>query len=350
MLRWFTDGLRRELAENGHSVPEDGEAPGLVIHVPEPDRVRPYRRQAQGTFVVSVISASGRPPDVLKAAYPLLVKTLSNLLIYLVPAASGGGVETHFVTLEQGSYPISGDGEADDDIFPEVYRRLSPLAQSRLVINNVFEPTLPRQQWQGDDQTRSLAKAGARLDALNLLPAPFPLTELLNEREMAHVLKLFGLGGLSYGNLSVRHDADSFWMSARGVDKSRLGTVGKDILLITGYLPEDRAMVVSVPEGVEPRSASVDAIEHWMLYTRHPPVGAIIHIHAWMEGIKSTRVNYPCGTQELAQEVADLVAAAPDPSRAVVGLRNHGLTITGRSLEDIFERIEGRIQPQVPME
>jgi len=32
-----------------------------------------------------------------------------------------------------------------------------------------------------------------------------------------------------------------------------------------------------------------------------------------------------------------------------VGLRNHGLTITGRSLRDIFERIEGRIIPQVPM-
>jgi hypothetical protein len=69
-----------------------------------------------------------------------------------------------------------------------------------------------------------------------------------------------------------------------------------------------------------------------------------------MEGIASTRVNYPCGTYELAKEVSELVAASPDPSRAVVGLKNHGLTITGRSLEDIFERIDGRILPQVPME
>jgi ribulose-5-phosphate 4-epimerase/fuculose-1-phosphate aldolase len=32
-----------------------------------------------------------------------------------------------------------------------------------------------------------------------------------------------------------------------------------------------------------------------------------------------------------------------------VGLRNHGLTITGPNLQDIFERIEGRIIRQVPM-
>ncbi|MFS8665438.1 MAG: class II aldolase/adducin family protein, partial [Limnochordales bacterium] len=69
----------------------------------------------------------------------------------------------------------------------------------------------------------------------------------------------------------------------------------------------------------------------------------------WMDNVPSTEINYPCGTYELAHSVAQKVREAPDPSRAVVGLRNHGLTITGRSLRDIFERIEGRIIPQVPM-
>jgi ribulose-5-phosphate 4-epimerase/fuculose-1-phosphate aldolase len=50
-------------------------------------------------------------------------------------------------------------------------------------------------------------------------------------------------------------------------------------------------------------------------------------------------VNYPCGTLQLATSVAELVHRAPDPSRAVVGLRNHGLTITGPSLAEIFERV-----------
>src|SRR5690606_33555352 len=107
--------------------------------------------------------------------------------------------------------------------------------------------------------------------------------------------------------------------------------------------------ILSVPPHIKPNRVSVDAIEHWMIYREHPPVGAIIHVHAWLDGIPSTEVHYPCGTYELAQSVAQKVREAPDPSRAVVGLRNHGLTITGRSLKDIFERIEGRIIPQVPM-
>jgi hypothetical protein len=134
------------------------------------------------------------------------------------------------------------------------------------------------------------------------------------------------------------------------VDKGRLADVGRDILLITDYLPERDAMLVSASPRVEPRYASVDAIEHWTLYTTYPGIGAIIHVHAWMDGVSSTRVNYPCGTYELAKEVAALVADAPDPTRAVIGLKNHGLTITGRSLEDIFDRIDGRLIPQIPME
>ena len=108
-------------------------------------------------------------------------------------------------------------------------------------------------------------------------------------------------------------------------------------------------MRLSVPPNVTPRRVSVDAIEHFMIYREHPSVGAILHIHAWMEDIASTRINYPCGTIELATGVADLVRQAPDPGHAVIGLRNHGLTITGESLDEIFARIDGKIQRQVPM-
>jgi len=64
---------------------------------------------------------------------------------------------------------------------------------------------------------------------------------------------------------------------------------------------------------VEPRRVSVDAIEHWMIYQEHPGVGAIVHVHAWVDGIEATDVNYPCGTEELARAVADLVRAEDDP-------------------------------------
>jgi ribulose-5-phosphate 4-epimerase/fuculose-1-phosphate aldolase len=133
------------------------------------------------------------------------------------------------------------------------------------------------------------------------------------------------------------------------VNKGALRTIGRDILMVKGYDADRNVMLLSVPPMIEPRRVSVDAIEHWMIYTSHPNVGAIVHVHAWMDGVASTQVQYPCGTRELAQAVSDLVDASPDPTRAVIGLRNHGVTITGPNLADILERTEGRIIPRVPM-
>ncbi|HEY8477457.1 MAG TPA: class II aldolase/adducin family protein [Chloroflexota bacterium] len=346
--QWFARGLKRILEAHGHRFIERPEPNvRLVINVVDIDRPKPYRRKAQATFVVSVVEARGEPPDILSAAYPILVRSLANVLIYLVP--QGGGVKAYFVTLELGRYPIVYDGGDEHAYFEQVYQRLAPLATSHLVIRNIFVPDLPPELWHGDEITRQLQWAGRQLDALNLLPAAFPIQEILSPRDYRHVQRLYGLGGLSYGNLSARRDGTSFWMSASGVNKGNLREIGRDLLLVKGYDARQEAIVLSVPPNVEPRRVSVDAIEHWMIYTEHREVQAIIHVHAWMDGVPSTEMNYPCGTVELASAVAELVRRAPDPSRAVIGLRNHGLTITGRSIPDIFERIEGKIIPQVPM-
>ena len=68
-----------------------------------------------------------------------------------------------------------------------------------------------------------------------------------------------------------------------------------------------------------------------------------------MQGIPATDVNYPCGTEELAVAVADLLAREPDPEHAVIGLRNHGITATGETLDEILDRIEPKLVRQVPM-
>ena len=191
--------------------------------------------------------------------------------------------------------------------------------------------------------------AGRRLGDLDLLPSPFPIEDILDEREIRYVKRLYGIGGLSYGNLSARKDERRFWMSASGVDKSKLEIPGRDILLVSGYDEENGRMVLSVPPNVEPRRVSVDAIEHWMIYQAHPDVGAILHVHAWVDGIAATDINFPCGTEQLAESVAELVAQEPDPAHAVIGLRNHGITATGDSLPEILDRIEPRILRQIPM-
>ncbi|MES1248300.1 MAG: class II aldolase/adducin family protein, partial [Actinomycetota bacterium] len=226
--------------------------------------------------------------------------------------------------------------------------RLAPLARSRLVIDNEFRPDLEPALWGGDVHTESIVDAGRRLDGLGLLPAPFPVDELVDERDLRHIKRLYGIGGLSYGNLSERLD-DRFWMSASGVDKGKLETVGRDILLVSGYDADARRIVLSVPPGIEPRRVSVDAIEHWTIYREHPGIGAILHVHAWVEGVAATEVNFPCGTEELALTVAELLAREPDPDHAVIGLRNHGITATGATLEEILDRIVPSLLPQVPM-
>jgi ribulose-5-phosphate 4-epimerase/fuculose-1-phosphate aldolase len=86
-----------------------------------------------------------------------------------------------------------------------------------------------------------------------------------------------------------------------------------------------------------------------MIYQAHPDVGAILHVHAWMEGIPATDINYPCGTEELATSVAELIDRELDPAHAVIGLRNHGITVTGETLSEILDRIEPRVLRQVPM-
>jgi len=354
-LDWFVEGLRRVMADEGY---DERDRPGpdvqVVVHLPDPERLRPYRRKAAPTFVIAIVQLPERPTDLLRTGYPILVRCLANLAILVTDDADGPAA--HFITLEQGTYTLACAAD-EDKFFHAVFERVQPLASSRLVIGNEFVPDLPRELWDGDEQTRQITRAGERLGALDLLPAAFPIEEILSPRDLRHVMLLYGIGGLSYGNVSARRQPPTesgygpeFWMSASGVDKSRLVTVGHDVLLVRGYDPDNDAMVLSVPPDVEPNRVSVDAIEHWMIYREHPEVGAIVHVHAWIDGTVATEINYPCGTVQLAESVADLVRQAPDPSRAVVGQRNHGLTITGHSLDEIFDRIDGKIVRNVPMD
>ncbi|MCS6936555.1 MAG: class II aldolase/adducin family protein [Candidatus Bipolaricaulota bacterium] len=337
-LRSLSAGLRSVLEAHGYRYEPAPKAPQIVFNLIQPDAVQPYRRRAQATFVFSLLEAQRVPEDPIAEFYIYLVRALSNVLMVYTP-----GVGVRFLTLELGHY-VEPEGEG---FYERIWARIAPIARSTLVIENRFETDLEPHLWNGDELTRSLSWAGRKLAEWDLLPAPFPLEKILPPRDLRHVKRLYGIGGLSYGNLSVRKDSRRFWMSASGVDKSNLVQIGRDILMVKDY--DQNAIVLSVPPGVAVNRVSVDAIEHWMIYREHPDVGAIIHVHAWMDGVDQTQFNYPCGTYELAQAVAEKVRQAPDPACAVVGLKNHGLTITGRTLEEIIARVEGKLLRQVPM-
>jgi hypothetical protein len=339
----FASELSAALERAGFDHAEDPAEAALVINLIDAEDPKPFRRRSRGTFVAAIHETAEVPRDVLQANYPLLVRALANIVLCYVP---GRGV--WFTTMERGHYGVEAtNGEAA--LADGVIERLAPLARSRLVIANEFRTDLEPELWDGDEISAEIAWAGARMGDLDLLPAPFPIEDLLDERDLRQVKRLYGIGGLSYGNLSMRKDATRFWMSASGVDKSKLEIPGRDILLVSGYVEAESKMILSVPPDVEPRRVSVDAIEHWMIYQAHPGVGAILHVHAWMKDIPATDVNYPCGTEELAESVAELLAAEPNPDEAVIGLRNHGITVTGPGLMAILDRIEPDILRQIPM-
>ena len=312
----------------------------FVLNLIDHDDPRSFRRRNRGIFAAALHERDETPG--LAAEYPLLVRALANIVLCYVP---GEGV--WFTTMEQGHFLV--EGAEPHQLAQRVVNQLLPVATARLVIDNEFRTDLEPELWDGDEVTEEIQQAGERLDRLGLLPNPFPIEDVLSERDLRHVKRLYSIGGLSYGNLSMRKDERRFWMSASGVDKSKLETPGRDILLVSDYDEPNGRIVLSVPPGVEPRRVSVDAIEHWMIYQENPDVGAILHVHAWVEGIDSTQLVFPCGSEELASAVADLVRTHPDPARAIVGLRNHGITAVGESLTEILDRIEPKVLRQVPM-
>jgi Class II Aldolase and Adducin N-terminal domain len=345
-LAGFADLLGRELERVGFvRSGQDAREASLVLNLVDLDAPKPFRRGSRGTYVVALFERPTHPGSIeeaLRGDYPQLVRALANITLCHVP-----GEGAWFTTMERGHYGVHGDTE--EQLAEAVAERLLPLASSKLVIDNEFRTDLEPELWDGDDLTESIREAGIRLGKLDLLPNPFPIEDLLSERELRHVKRLYGIGGLSYGNLSARKDERRFWMSASGVDKTKLEVPGRDVLLVSDYDSEHGTIVLSVPPGIEPRRVSVDAIEHWMIYQEHPDVGAILHVHAWVQGIEATDINYPCGTEELARNVADIVDHAPNPGEAIVGLRNHGITATGPSLEAILDSIEPRVLREIPM-
>ena len=131
-LAWFADGLRDALETRGHVFVEAADDARLVINFFPEGSPRWFRRNGQAVFVTGVTHVEGSFEQPLARGYPLLVKSLSNLLVALV--GEGRAAETHFLTPEQGHYVVHNGGpNGQAGFFAQVYERLAPLASSTLV-------------------------------------------------------------------------------------------------------------------------------------------------------------------------------------------------------------------------
>lgn len=337
----------------GHELAPAEEGVKFVLNLTDMASPHLFRRRAQSVIIFSLVTADAPPEDLRSLCFTALIRSLSNVVLCAVPrpeaAADGGPAwEMYFTTPEAGFYHLPYDPEIVCD-------KLLPIAAARFAIDNRISEDLPPAFWETSPVIENLRRAAGRLGRLGVLPAPFPLRELLSEDIIRQIYSLFEMKGLSYGNMSAREripgfGGSTFWMTARGVDKSRVSVIGHDFLLVRGRDPETREILVSAPPTFDVRArVSVDAVEHELIYRTFPGVGAIIHVHAWVDGIVCTRQNYPCGTIDLAEEVVRMLRETPVPGRAVVGLKNHGITVTGPDLDDIFSRLEGRLRTEVRM-
>lgn len=344
----IADELTRELTDKGNKLAAPDENSNFVLNLIDIDSPRAYRRRSQEEMVVSITLIKEPTPDIKSACYVALVKSISNMLFGISLSEGKEKIKGYSITPEVGFVEFSYDPEL-------IYRYMYPVISSHFVLRNKVCDDLLLQENEVIPEVADLISFGKELSRLGVLPAPFPLTEFLDKDLIDQIYRLYQIKGLSYGNLSIRNvnhgmEGTTYWMTARGVDKSNLKGVGKDILLVKGFDPVNGEMIVSVPHLYDHRiRVSVDAIEHYMIYRSFPATGAIVHVHAWMDDILCTTQSYPCGTSELAENVVALLKQAPTPERTEVGLKNHGLTITGPNIPDIFQRIRGRLKINVPM-
>lgn len=340
------DALIDACLKNGDEYISSTDEANYTLNLTTLENPKSVRRKSRSLFVITFITGniSSAEEDKIKVlSYNALVKSLSNLLIYISP-----DLQTFFTTPEAGFYQIYFNPE-------EIYEKIKPIISSNFATDNRFVEDLPERFWNGSEITDQMGYYGKVLDELGVLPVPFPLKNFLTESQLNQLYKIYGITGASYGNLSAREripelSEDTFWMTGRGVDKSNIKIIGKDVLLVKDFDYDKREAIISMPPKYNPKArVSVDAVEHSMIYKAFPEIGAIVHVHAWIEGVFCTRQNYPCGTIELAKEVLELLKKSDNPLSTAVGLKNHGLTITGKNLEEIFNTFSHKLIREVEM-
>jgi len=347
-LLYLCNNLTVVIVKKGNEQVSSNENSNFVLNIIDLESPKAFRRKSQEEMVVSVTLVKDPIPDLKASCYVALVKSISNILFCISLQEGKERPKAYSITPEVGFTEFNYDPDS-------MYKYMYPVISSHFVLRNKLFNDLILEENEIIPEVEDLKAFGRVLHNLGVLPAPFPLIELLDKDLIDQLYRLYQIKGLSYGNLSIRNKnhnlgVTSYWMTARGVDKSNLKGIGKDMLLVKGFDKESGEMLVSVPPGYDPRiRVSVDAIEHYLIYREFPETGAIVHVHAWIDDVLCTTQSYPCGTWELAENVVKLLKKTSSPERTEVGLKNHGLTITGPDIKDIFRRIRGRLKTNVPM-
>ncbi len=277
-------------------------------------------------------------------SYEIGLRCMANLAGYTELTGDGPhDFRMTLITPERGHEVLEGGDSAADWLFDLLLQR----SDVTYIDENIVHTDLSEELRQGTDVTRKMQEMARRLDDLDLVPSAVAL-DGLSDRARRRFFKVLGQKQVSYGNMSARHDGDVFWMTGRGVDKAKLDVIGKDILLVSNFDPGAREIHITVPPGFEDSRVSIDSSIHATIYREFPEIGAMIHIHWFVDDIVYTDEHYPCGTIELCESTLDGLKLTDNPVRTILGLANHGIIVTGADLEDCWAQIEAKLPALQP--
>jgi len=277
-------------------------------------------------------------------SYEIGLRCMANLAGYT--ELTGDGPQDYRMTLitpERGHEVLEGADDAVDWLFNLLLQR----SDVTYIDENIVHADLAEELRAGTEVTAKMQEMAKRLDNLDLVPSAVAL-DGLSDRARRRFFKVLGQKQVSYGNMSARHDDEVFWMTGRGVDKAKLDVIGKDILLVSKFDPGAREVHITVPPGFDDSRVSIDSSIHASIYREFPEIGAMIHIHWFVDGIVYTDEHYPCGTIELCESTLDGLKETDNPLRTILGLANHGIIVTGADLEDCWTQIEAKLPALQP--
>ena len=74
-----------EFERDGFARVDDIADADFVLNMFDPEQPKAFRRQARGTYSASFYELDSPPDDVLRTSYPMLVRTLANVVVLRVP-------------------------------------------------------------------------------------------------------------------------------------------------------------------------------------------------------------------------------------------------------------------------
>ncbi|MDH5301145.1 MAG: methylthioribulose 1-phosphate dehydratase [Gammaproteobacteria bacterium] len=182
---------------------------------------------------------------------------------------------------------------------------------------------------------------------------------------LAQVGKQFHQRGWMFGtagNLSKRHDEDSFWLTASGKPKGQLDE--NDFVRVDIHSGD---MLEQLAEGNKP---SAETCIHQVIYQQFSDAGACLHVHTVdaviatqkfardgllrlpaLEMIKgfniwqqNPEIDLPVfdnilEVPRIAEQMCAFYQTNPSQLTAMM-IRDHGITVWGRNLQEAYNRVE----------